>query len=323
MKIIDTFSGMGGFSLAGRMMGWKTIHFVEKDEHCKQRLRQHFPGVPITSDIRDYQPQPYEADIICGGFPCQPFSTAGKRRGEKDDRYLWPEMCRVIRQAKTPYVLAENVSHLTKMDNGAVWRTIRTDLENEGYEVAGLLIPAAAVGAPHKRERLWIVGYSQHNGRDAAAHRKSAQAAAEKGRLQQPERPNTAPETVSQLAANEEWRERLESRPARGYPQYADGSYWGVPWIEVATDICGVDDGLPAQLDSRERADIYEAVQKIGRAAAEEIIGINLQKIEERIQRSERLKMLGNAVVPPLVLEFFKAFEQHNNSTKIAKNATS
>ena len=171
--MIDLFAGIGGFSLAGHWMGWETVDFVEKEPYCQKVLAKNFPNVPIHGDIRDYKPKEYAADIICGGFPCQPFSSAGKRKGKEDDRFLWPEMLRVIREAKPTFVVGENVAGILSMDNGAVFEEICLSLEDEGYAVQSFIIPAQAVGAPHRRDRVWIVGYSEHNGRNAASVKKS------------------------------------------------------------------------------------------------------------------------------------------------------
>ena len=103
-------------------------------------------------------------DILTGGFPCQPYSVAGKQKGTDDNRYLWPDMFRVIKEVKPTFVIAENVRGIINIQNGMVFETVCSDLEAEGFEVQSFVIPAAGVGAPHKRERVWIVGYSKHNG---------------------------------------------------------------------------------------------------------------------------------------------------------------
>jgi len=163
-KIIDLFAGIGGFSLAGHWRGWETAAFVEKEPYCQKVLAKNFTGVPIIEDIRNYKPKKHAADIICGGFPCQPFSSAGKRGGKEDDRYLWPEMLRVIREVQPTYVIGENVAGLLSMDGGVVFEEICLSLEAEGYAVQPFVIPAISKGAPHRRDRVWIVGYSEQSG---------------------------------------------------------------------------------------------------------------------------------------------------------------
>lgn len=190
MRMLDLFSGAGGFSLAGRWAGWETIEFVEKDKDCQKVLQKNFPGVPIHDDIKTYKGEKRSADIICGGFPCQPFSTSGKRAGTTDDRYLWPEMLRIIDEVRPSWVCGENVTGLlsmgvqvspTKVESKKITRwpesdhyeailsrqeemllhSIRQDLEKIGYWSEFFVIPALAIGAPHRRDRIWIIAHSQ------------------------------------------------------------------------------------------------------------------------------------------------------------------
>lgn len=162
MKVVDLFSGIGGFSLGLESTGgFETVQFVENHEWCQKVLAKNFPGVPIAGDIREYDGQ--KADIVVGGFPCQPFSVAGKRKGTRDDRHLWPEMLRVIKACKPRWVIGENVRNLTSIQDGMVFEQVCTDLENENYEVQPFVIPASAVNAPHQRYRVWIVANSESN----------------------------------------------------------------------------------------------------------------------------------------------------------------
>ena len=166
MNHLDLFSGIGGFSLALEKVGFKTIAFCERDEYCRLLLQKHWKGVKIYNDIKKLEGKDIEekVDILTGGFPCQPYSVAGKQKGTDDDRYLWPEMFRVIREVKPTFIIAENVRGLINIQDGMVFETVCSDLESEGFEIQPFIIPAAGVGAPHKRERVWIVGYSKHNG---------------------------------------------------------------------------------------------------------------------------------------------------------------
>ena len=162
MKVIDLFSGIGGFTLGLESTGgFETIQFVENELWCQKILAKNFPGVPIAGDIREYEGR--KADVVTGGFPCQPFSVAGKRKGTRDDRYLWKEMLRVIKTSKPRWVIGENVRNLTSIQEGMVFEQVCTDLENEGYEVQSFIIPASAVNAPHQRYRVWIVAHSDSN----------------------------------------------------------------------------------------------------------------------------------------------------------------
>lgn len=151
------FSGIGGLDLGLERAGWTIKWQVEVDEWCRKVLTKHWPDVPRYGDIRELKGDELEpVDLICGGFPCQPFSVAGKRRGAADDRYLWPEMFRIIKALRPAWVLGENVANIVNM----ALDTVLSDLESEGYEAATFVIPACAVGAPHRRDRVWIVAYS-------------------------------------------------------------------------------------------------------------------------------------------------------------------
>ena len=161
MKLLDLFSGIGGFSLGAEAHGIETIGFVEKDPFCQRVLKKHWPDVPIESDIRNVKGENYGAtDIISGGFPCQPFSVAGKRKGTDDDRYLWDETIRVVAEVKPRWFIGENVEGLINIQDGMVLRQVQDDLEKEGFQVQCLVIPASGVGAWHQRKRVWIIAHS-------------------------------------------------------------------------------------------------------------------------------------------------------------------
>ena len=164
LKVLDLFSGIGGFSLALESTGhFETIAFVEKDEFCQKVLAKNFKDTPIEGDIRNVKGNRYEADVITGGFPCQPFSVAGKRKGTDDDRYLWDETIRVIRECKPRWFIGENVEGIINIQDGMVLRQVQDDLEEEGFEVRCLIIPASGKGAWHQRKRVWILGYSNNS----------------------------------------------------------------------------------------------------------------------------------------------------------------
>ena len=172
LKVLDLFSGIGGFTLGLDSTGFfETVKFVEMDKYCQKVLQKNFPNIPIEEDIKNVKGKEYEADVITGGFPCQPFSVAGKQKGTNDNRYLWPEMLRLIREIKPEFVIGENVQGLINLQNGVVLRQVQDQLESEGFEVQCFLIPASGIGAWHQRYRVWIVGHSQHNGLLAAEKR--------------------------------------------------------------------------------------------------------------------------------------------------------
>ncbi len=169
MNHLDLFSGIGGFSIGLEKVGFNTIAFCEKEDYCRMLLQKHWKGVKIYNDIKECKGKEIKetygrVDILTGGFPCQPYSVAGKQKGTADDRYLWPEMFRVIKEVQPTFVIAENVRGIINIQDGMVFETVCSDLESEGFEIQTFIIPAAGVGAPHKRERVWIVGYSKHNG---------------------------------------------------------------------------------------------------------------------------------------------------------------
>ena len=152
------FSGIGGFDLAAHWIGWNNLFQVEKDEWCRKVLQKNFPESKRYGDIKDFNGKEYTGtvDIISGGFPCQPFSIAGKQRGKDDDRYLWEEMLRVVREIKAPVVVGENVTGII----GLALDTVLSDLEAQGYTTETYIIPACSKNAWHKRDRVWIVAYA-------------------------------------------------------------------------------------------------------------------------------------------------------------------
>jgi len=195
MNHLDLFSGIGGFHLAGEMVWGKdfnTICHIEIDPFCQKVLKKHWPHVPIYGDIRTYKHDKTKIDLLTGGFPCQPFSCAGKRKGKEDDRYLWPAMLEIIKSTKPTWVIGENVSgiksmefdhKIIKMENSKdlfkktkmvqiqrvnILSKIIEDLENIGYELPKtktgvpivFIIPACSVDALHRRDRVWIIAYS-------------------------------------------------------------------------------------------------------------------------------------------------------------------
>jgi DNA (cytosine-5)-methyltransferase 1 len=172
-KIVDLFSGIGGFSFAAEQIvgGFETVAFVERDEYCQKVLRKHWKDVPIYNDIRSFNGKDYkDADIVVGGFPCQPWSVAGSQKGSEDDRDLWHEMVRIIEDIRPRWVVGENVSGFVTMPMGL--RRSLTDLESIGYKAIPYLIPAAAVDAKHRRMRCWVVGYTEHDGSSTTSFRR-------------------------------------------------------------------------------------------------------------------------------------------------------
>lgn len=165
MRHGSLFSGIGGFDLAAEWMGWDNVFHCEWMPFPRQVLHYHFPKSLSYEDITktDFTIHRGSIDILTGGFPCQPFSLAGKRKGKDDERYLWGEMLRAIQEIKPKFIIGENVYGITNIDGGLVFEKVCLDLEDEGYEVQPFVIPACAKNAPHRRDRVWFVATNSDN----------------------------------------------------------------------------------------------------------------------------------------------------------------
>jgi DNA (cytosine-5)-methyltransferase 1 len=413
MRHIDLFSGIGGFALAVDEVFGKSEHiFCEIDPYCQALLKKRFKGSVIYDDIRTLsrerltadtngngQPRGSEkihtaeteqqtlghaeeccaVDILTGGFPCQPFSQAGKRKGTDDNRYLWPEMLRVIKEFKPTWVIGENVAGITSMaqrqsdaelegeacddeeggDGGAsdgVLFEIIESLQRENYTVQTFIIPACAVGAPHRRDRVWIIAHSNDTGERTPGSevntngKKKNKKWKEQSQLKscgydtiayaghgngqrtedkrKPQRKNRQKNAIKLERSNgrntkrvdcdtnvlrlqeqrteqqagghrpdgeafdDSEQKRLEGlsvkdkrkkgRKDESRPMFSSG--WDRNWLEVATELCGVDDGVSVRLDRFE-----------------------LSKARHRV---ERLKALGNAIVPQVAMEIMRGIKK-------------
>jgi DNA (cytosine-5)-methyltransferase 1 len=210
-------------------------------------------------------------DLLTAGVPCQPASQAGKRRGTADDRWLWPETFRIIREAQPRFVILENVRGILTLEQGVVFKSLLSEMEDCGYETRAYIIPAVAVNAPHRRDRVWIVARNTNSIRRSGTEKVDTTETRVKTLDNTTGRCGDAPDTESRESGEQterEWREN-----------FSRGS-WNQNWIEVATELCGVDDGLPAQMD-----------------------GATLTKAGHRV---ERLKALGNAIVPHVATEIMR-----------------
>ena len=184
------FSGICGFDLAAEEMGWENRFHCEINPFGRAVAKYYWPNSTCHEDIKTTSFLQYrgQIDIVSGGFPCQPYSSAGKRLGKEDDRHLWPSMLRGIREIQPPYVVGENVRGLLNWNGGVVFDEVQTDLEKEGYEVLPFLLPAAGIGAPHERYRIWFIAYSAENRRRRERAKAEAEAR-EEGLLQEGEQP--------------------------------------------------------------------------------------------------------------------------------------
>jgi len=178
LKHLDLFSGIGGFSLGLESAGLvETVAFCDFDQYCQKVLKKNFPGVPIYGDVKELNHDKLKADgidqidIITGGYPCQPFSVAGRKKGEEDPRHVWPEMFRLIRELRPTWVIGENVGGHIKLGLDSVLE----NLESEGYSARTFSISASSIGANHKRERVWIVAHSNEMQRQFLRRQKSEQ----------------------------------------------------------------------------------------------------------------------------------------------------
>lgn len=306
MNVMSLFAGVGGFDLAARWMGWESKVMVEWDEWNQKVLHKNFPDAEIYGDINKFDGTPYRGaiDLICGGFPCQPYSTAGKRKGNEDERHLWPQMLRVIREVQPRWVVGENVFGLLTWNAGMVFDQVQTDLEAEGYEVQSFVLPACGVNAPHKRDRVWIVAHA-HN------RRRSEQ------------KSNTGREKKTRSADNatafgEKWNASHAASPRLEKPRQANieqlptknqGGIYNRPeqrnsgngWRNWPTEfpLCGGNDGIPSELHTinhRHEMERFEFVQRLvadGRLSVDHSTG----KIYSHVQRGKigtKAQLLGS-----------------------------
>ena len=253
MKHGSLFSGIGGFDLAAEWMGWENAFHCEWNEFGQKILKHYWPNAESYGDITktDFTKWRGTIDIVSGGFPCQPFSTSGERRGKDDDRHLWPEMLRAIREIAPSYIVGENVRGLVNWNGGMVFNEVHSDLENEGYSIAPFLIPASGVGAWHKRERVWFVAYANGIG-------------------------------LQKMGKGFGQKQKVSIKPSSIFDRYSP-TQWDRQ--KRGSGILRDSDGLPTELD-----------------------GITFPK-----WRDESVKAYGNAIVPQVAYEIFKAIERTNS----------
>ena len=317
------FSGIGGFDLAAEWMGWENVFHCEWMPFPRQVLKYHFPNSISYEDITktDFTIHKGTIGLLSGGFPCQPYSSAGKRLGKEDSRHLWPEMLRAIHEIEPTYIVGENVRGLTNWNGGVVFEEVCADLENCGYEIQPVLLPACSIGAPHRRDRIWFVAYSSSNGhknRCEKAGRKNG--SSESGGVQQFKGVGSEWDaTDTNITRCENRSKQHRGKQAQGREgeyctcrychriitnsksirqKYAlengklEGRRFRKPNQRNAWDsfpsqspICGGNDGIPTRLDN-----------------------ITIPK-----WRTESIKGYGNAIVPQLAYQIFKVIQKMEN----------
>lgn len=297
---LSLFSGIGGLDLAAEWAGFETVGQCEYAEYPTKVLEQHWPDVPRWKDIRTLTKDSFyeqtglrTVDIISGGFPCQPFSVAGHRQGKADDRYLWPEMFRVIQELQPTWVLGENVPGIINM----ALDTVLSDLEAEGYEVQTFVVPACGVGAWHKRERICIMAYSDNRGSVVCRDRLLQTTDEIEGEGADNRRRAKEPITG-------QWRQD-EPRMDRVVARLREN----LDWPDTNTDI--------QQLHGRTVSEICGGgtLQAQSTRADRDFPGRSywetepdVDRVVDRIpNRMDRIKCLGNAVVPQQFYPFFAA----------------
>jgi DNA (cytosine-5)-methyltransferase 1 len=337
MRHGSLFSGIGGFDLAAEWMGWENVFHCEWMEFPRKVLEYHFPNADSHTDITktDFKKYANTIDILTGGFPCQPFSMAGKRKGTDDERYLWHEMLRAIQEIKPQFVIAENVFGITNIDGGLVFEQVCLDLETEGYEVQPFIIPACSKNAPHRRDRCWFVAYSKsaRTGKDIGWIRgefdrcskglqKSRNATDTNGiRLEYTEKGrNIQGSTETTQRKGSEFAESIKANGSNG--NVTDTNSQRCQWERK----CGVIEktGKNRNERFRELGNIKYQWEKFPTQSpicgGDDGLPTKLDGITFSKWRAESIKGYGNAIVPQVAYELFKKIElwkQYTNNTTI------
>jgi DNA (cytosine-5)-methyltransferase 1 len=300
---LDLFSGIGGFALACRMVGGiETVGFCEREPYAQRVLKKHWPDVPICNDIHEMKGNDYGTiDLITGGFPCQPYSLAGERRGNEDDRALWPQMLRVISEARPAWVLGENVPGIITLALDGVL----ADMEAQGYACETLCIPACGVDARHRRERIWIVGHSTKRGWNGAPSTRSGK---HQGEWTQPagRSSRALADTTGGQNLGRECRDLAEASGCwrRGNASADSGRE------DVAN---GDDSGRQERRGAKSVRQEYSPAERgcAWRPETEWLAESGMGRVAHGIPaRVDRLRGLGNAIVPQVAAEIIAAMKR-------------
>jgi DNA (cytosine-5)-methyltransferase 1 len=290
MTHASLFSGIGGFDLAAEWIGWNNIFHCEWNPFGQKVLAHHFPNSKSYNDITktDFSIHAGEIDILTGGFPCQPYSSAGKRLGKADERHLFPHMLRCVKEVKPKYVIGENVRGLVNWNGGLVFHEVQDDLEREGYEVQSFLIPAASVNAPHQRYRIWFVAYCKNFGCKSTKTSNKWQEHIQNYRngIRTASKSNGEIWDVANSDTTRLHQQHFASKPIEKN-EFSRSSFKRRNFASFPTKspICGGNDGIPRELDS-----------------------ITFSK-----WRNQSIKGYGNAIVPQVAYEIFKAIQSFDD----------
>lgn len=284
MRHGSLFSGIGGFDLASEWMGWENIFHCEIDPFCQRVLQHHFPNAKTHTNITDVDFRHYrgEIDIISGGFPCQPYSQVGRRRGSDDPRHLFPQMLRCIREIQPQWIVGENVHGIITWNDGEVFEDIHTQMGAEGYEMQSFVLPASSVGAPHQRNRTFFIGRKKpcQFGFDTCTNKGRCNGCGEGSNHQDWNIAHTDMLGCERIGISRV----IEKKKQRRTERFGELDNIEHQWEEFPTEspICSGNDGIPERLDD-----------------------ITISK-----WRRESIKAYGNAVVPQLIFAIFQAIEE-------------
>lgn len=331
------FSGIGGFDLAAEWIRWENKFHCEWNEFGQKVLHHYWPEAELFTDITksDFKKYNGTIDIISGGFPCQPYSSAGKRLGKEDSRHLWPEMLRAIREIQPRWVVGENVRGLTNWNGGLVFDEVQVDLEAEGYEVTPFLLPACAVNAPHRRDRIWFVAHSTRTSKRTNELRSLR---CEDGEISgegtqtiyDATRPNGSKGNATNSNSN-----GLNERNGNNEINTSEKGFNALSNTnesngngDVADTLCnGRDNALEngqmergrfRQSYQRGSWDSFPSVSPI--CTGDDGISDRLDGITFPKWRNESIKAAGNAIVPQVVFQIFKAIEQYERIRDTSQN---
>lgn len=323
------FSGIGGFDLAAEWMGWDNKFHCEWNEFGQKVLHHYWPDAEQFTDIKKSNFTKYanRIDILTGGFPCQPYSSAGKRLGKEDDRHLWPEMLRAIREIQPRWVVGENVRGLTNWNGGVVFDEVQADLEAEGYEITPFLLPACAVNAPHRRDRIWFVAHSTRTSERTNELRgircENGQISGQGSQtIYDATRPNGIERVITNTNSNglHECNSNNEVNASEGRVNAFSNTNESNDNGDVAnTNSRGLEGGRFGQSYQRNAWDSFPSVSPI--CNGNDGISNRLDSITFPKWRNESIKAGGNAIVPQVAYQIFKAIQEYERISATNKNS--